>query len=113
MSSSIRLKLVSFFSERRYPSLWRHMQSLRDADNPFGRFRHVTGFPEELTRSRALVGDERPGSTVRLASLIVDSLYYLSTTASLSRCPAPVSIYGRRADEEVPDNVLLLLRGGP
>ena len=88
------------------------MQSVRDADNPFGRFRHVTGFPEELTRSRALVGDERPGSTVRLASLIVDSLYYLSTTASLSRCPAPVSIYGRRADEEVPDNVLLLLRGG-
>jgi hypothetical protein len=89
------------------------MQSVRDADNPFGRFRHVTGFPEELTRSRrALVGEERPGSTVRLASLIVDSLYYLSTTASLSRCPAPVSIYGRRADVEVPDNVLLL-RGGP
>ena len=88
------------------------MQSVRDADNPFGRFRHVTGFPEELTRSRALVGDERPGSTVHLASPIVGNLYYLSTTASLSRCPAPVSIYGRRADEEVPDNVLLL-RGGP
>jgi hypothetical protein len=26
------------------------MQSVRDVDNPFGRFRHVTGFPEELTR---------------------------------------------------------------
>ena len=38
--------------------------------------------------------------------------YYLSTTVSLSRCPAPVSIYGRRADVEVPDNVLLL-GGGP
>ena len=76
-----------FFSERRYPSLWRHMQSVRDADNPFGRFRHVAGFPEELTRSRALVGDERPSSTVRLASFTGNPQYSISPYSVMSgRC---------------------------
>jgi NAD(P)-dependent dehydrogenase (short-subunit alcohol dehydrogenase family) len=31
---------------RHYPSLWRHIQSVRDAETPFGRFRHVTAIPE-------------------------------------------------------------------
>jgi hypothetical protein len=56
---------------------WRHIQSLRARTNPFGRFRHVTTLSQpQLTHSPASVGDERPSSTVHLASPIVDNLYY-------------------------------------
>jgi hypothetical protein len=47
---------------------WRHIQSLRVADQRVRRFRHVTALSEpQLTHSPASVGDERPSSTVHLA----------------------------------------------
>jgi hypothetical protein len=39
------LKIVSFFRTPS-PILWRHIQSLRYARNPFGGSRHVTATPE-------------------------------------------------------------------
>ena len=68
-----------FFQKTAIHPFWRHMQSVRDADNPFGRFRHVTGFPEELTRSRALVGDEDPAAQCVWyhRSWIVSTIYQL------------------------------------
>src|SRR6476660_1404903 len=55
-------------SERRYPSLGDISTRSGTRTKPLGRFRHVTAIPEGAHAGSALVGDERPSSTVHLAS---------------------------------------------
>jgi hypothetical protein len=69
-------------SERRCPSHGDIPIAEGRGPTPFGRFRHVTAIPHA-------VGDERPGSTVHLASPIVGTLY----------CPMVVSQCPARTDE--------------
>jgi hypothetical protein len=49
---------------------WRHIQSLRDADQPVRRVPSRDGYPRRSARIvQRSVGDERPSSTAHLASL--------------------------------------------
>jgi hypothetical protein len=64
---------------------WRHIQSLRDADQPVQKVPSRDGYPRRSARIvQRSVGDERPSSTAHLASPSMDSLYYPSLSFALS-----------------------------
>ena len=70
MSSGFCLKLVSFLQNAATHPLATYPIAEGRGPNPFGRFRHVTAIPEGAHAGSALVGDERPSSTVHLASCL-------------------------------------------
>ena len=66
---------------------WRHIQSLRDADQPVRKVPSRDGYPRRSARVvQRSVGDERPSSTAHLASPSMDSLYYPSSSQFQERC---------------------------
>ena len=66
---------------------WRHIQSLRDADQPVRKVPSRDGYPRRSARIvQRSVGDERPSSTAHLASPSMDSLYYPSSSQFQERC---------------------------
>jgi hypothetical protein len=84
--SSTRAAMSSRTSRMRPLSLpWRHIQSLRDADQPVQKVPSRVGYPRRSARIvQRSVGDERPSSTAHLASPSMDSLYYPSLSFALS-----------------------------
>jgi hypothetical protein len=83
--ASCHLRFVSkscHFFRTPLPIPWRHIQSLRNADQPVRKVPSRDGCPRGSSRVVQLRGDERPSSTMHQVASIVDNLYRLSGIAN-------------------------------
>ena len=82
----VQSQIHGISSERRYPVRGRHTQSVRDADNPFRRFCHVTAIPEVAPRDPVSVGNSAYRARYRTPGSRAPYWHRGSGHVSLLRC---------------------------